>query len=376
MVRSRAEGEMTGTRPIVRRWSILLGAWLAVALFACGAIWMSRHMLHQETPLRPLLVLELPVWFFWLAAAVFIVRLTRRHPLDRQRPWTSLAIHLACAIALATVFTGFRMLWYQAFNPFPYLDTRVSMWFWRTFREQFVGGFTLYWAVVGVHHAFANYSRFRQRDLEATLIRGELAEARLAALRLQLRPHFLFNALNTVASVLEENPRKARRIIGRLGELLRASLRTDASALVTLREEVELVEAYLEIESERFGGRLGHDIDVAPTALDVCVPSFILQPLLENAIRHGIVPREGPGHVTLRARLQNETLEIQVEDDGVGLAEGPIRDGIGLGNARRRLEATYGARASLALEARAAGGLTVRLRMPAQRRHRASENVA
>ena len=355
---------MSKYNAVIERWTILLSAWLAVSLFGCAAIWFARSMLGLSTPVRVLFLLELPVWFFWVAAAVCIVRLSGRFPLDRTRPWRGLGVHLGGAIVVAALFIGFRMLWYQAFNPFPYLDGDVGVWYWRMFREHFVAGFTLYWAVVGVYHAFSNYARFRQRDVEARIIRGQLAEARLDALRLQLRPHFLFNALNTVSSVLEENPRRARRIIGRLGELLRASLRTDTNALVPLKDELELVVAYLEIEGERFGGRLAYNIQVPDSLADVRVPSFILQPLVENAVRHGIAPREGPGNISLRAHAAGEFLEIHVEDDGVGLSGVAIRDGIGLGNTRRRLRELYQGSASVSLLPRPGAGLDVRVRLP------------
>ena len=358
---------MSRYNAVIQRWSILLGAWLAVSLFGCGAILLARTMLKLPTPVRVLFVLELPVWFFWVAAAVCIVRISGRFPLDRTRPWTGIGVHLVGAIIAAALFIGFRMLWYQAFNPFPYLDADVPVWYWRMFREHFVAGFTLYWAVVGVYHAFTNYARFRQRDVEARIVRGQLAEARLDALRLQLRPHFLFNALNTVSAVLEENPRRARRIIGRLGELLRASLRTDTNALVPLRDELELVIAYLEIEGERFGGRLAYSVHVPDVLQDTRVPSFLLQPLVENAVRHGIAPREGPGHISLRAASSGESLEIHVEDDGVGLTRGVIRDGIGLGNTRRRLVELYNDAASITLAPRVGAGLDVEVRLPMRR---------
>jgi hypothetical protein len=349
---------------MVRRWGILLGAWAGVALFASGAIWLSwlARGLPGDVPL--LLLLEGPVWFYWVAASVSAVLLSRRYPLDRSRPWTSVGFHLVSAIIIATLFVGFRMLWYQAYNPQPYTDPHVAMWFWRMFREHFVGGFTLYWAIVGVYHAFTNYSRLQQRELEATIVRGQLAEARLEALQLQLRPHFLFNALNTASAVLEEHPRRARRIIGRLGEVLRATLRTNARHLVSLGEELELVAAYLEIEEERFGGRLVSEFDVSPDVANAAVPNFLLQPLVENAIRHGIARRPGPGRVAVRVRQLGGQLVIHVEDDGVGLQHGPIREGIGLGNTRRRLRELYQAHQAVTLQGHPSGGLDVCVRFP------------
>ena len=358
---------VTWKHPVVQRWTILLGAWLGVSLFACGAIWLARRAVGLPLGLPVILRLELPVWFFWVPATIAGVMLSRRHPLDRSRPWASLGVHLVAAIAAATFFICFRLLWYQAFNPQPYNDPYVAKWFWRMFREHFVGGFTLYWAVVGVYHAFSNYSRLQQRELEATVIRGQLAEARLAALQLQLGPHFLFHARNTASAVLEEHPRRARRLIGRLGELLRASLRADASQMVALRDELELVRAYLEVEHERFGGRLGTEIDVPEELMSAGVPSFLLQPLVENAIRHGIAPREGPGRVAIRVRRGGEYLEIHVEDDGVGLRAGGICEGIGLGNTRRRLRELYRGAQAVTLRDRPAGGFDVGLRIPFRR---------
>jgi hypothetical protein len=361
---------------MMQRWTILLGAWLGVSLFACGATWLAWQALNNPDGLGSLLWLELPVWFYWVPATVAIVMLSRRHPLDRTQPWTSSSVHLLAAIGMAVLFVVFRLFWYQAWNSRPYTDPFVMRWFWRMFREHFVSGFTLYWAIVGVYHAFTNYSRLRQRELEATIMRGHLAEARLESLRLQLRPHFLFNALNTASSVLEEHPRRARRIIGRLGELLRASLRTDARETVPLRDELQLLLAYLEVEQERFGTRLIAEIDVPEEVAGALVPSFLLQPLVENAIRHGIAPREGPGRVVVRARRAADGLEIHVEDDGVGLRAIPVREGIGLGNTRRRLHELYGARQAMDLAGRPGGGLDVCIRIPVIEARSAQQGAA
>jgi two-component sensor histidine kinase len=318
----------------------------------------------RSPPLWPLLRLEVPVWAYWLAATIPIVMLSRRRPLDQTRPWSSIGLHLASATVFATGFVGFRLLWYQAFNPYPFLDPMVSRWFWRMFRESFVDGFVLYWAVVGVYHAFANWSRLRQRELEASAIRGRLAEATLEMLRMQLRPHFLFNALNTVSAVLETDPRRARRVLGRLGELLRASLRTDGRQEVSLNQEMDLVRAYLEVEQVRFGDRLGVEITIAPDVRWAAVPNLLLQPLVENAVRHGIAPRQGPGRVAIQAEQRNGDIVLQIEDDGLGLPARPLREGVGLGNTRRRLTEMHGGHDRLTLIERPAGGVRVSICIP------------
>ncbi len=357
-------GDSKLSTEVVRRWAVVLGVWLALASFSSAQIWVSRAALGDPPPLWPLLRLEFPIWMFWVAATIAIVRLSRGHPLDRDRIGPSVAVHLACALACGSAFVGFRLLWYQAFNPYPWLELPASRWFWRMFRESFIDGFVLYWAVVGVHHAFSNWSRLRQRELEAVAMRGRLAEATLQTLRSQLRPHFLFNALNTVSAVLEENPRRARRVLGRLADLLRGSLRTDGPPEVPLHHEMDLVSAYLEVEQERFGSRLAVALEMAPEVADAAVPSFLLQPLVENAVRHGIAPREGPGRVAIRASRRNGDLELVVEDDGLGLPAGPLREGVGIGNTRRRLTELYGRADCLEIRPGAAAGLIVSIRLP------------
>ncbi len=359
---------MVGTRrrgtQVAQRWTVLLGVWLGLAVFAAAQIWISRAALGDPPPVWPLVRLEFPIWMFWVAATVAIVRLSRVRPLDRDRVGASVAVHLACAMVCAATFVGFRLLWYQAFNPYPWLDLPSSRWFWRMFRESFIDGFVLYWAIVGVHHAFSNWARLRERELEAVAMRGRLAEATLQTLRSQLRPHFLFNALNTVSAVLEENPRRARRVLGRLADLLRGSLRTDGPQEVPLSHEMDLVSAYLEVEQERFGKRLAVAVEMAPDVADAAVPSFLLQPLVENAVRHGIAPREGPGRVAVRASRLNGTLELEVEDDGLGLPAGPIKEGVGLGNTRRRLKELYGRDDCLLIQSGPTAGLVVMIRLP------------
>jgi hypothetical protein len=340
-----------------RRWLILVGVWLVVALFACAQIYVARAALGEPPPLWPLLRLEVPVWAFWIAASVGIIMLSRQVPLDRRRLLMSVATHLVAAIAIATAFVTFKMVWYQAFNPYPFTDPSISRWFWRGFREWFILGFVIYWAIVGVYHAFANYARFRDRE-------ADLAVATLQALRSQLHPHFLFNALNTVSAVLEVDPRLARRLLGQLGDLLRASLQSPANDETRLARDLELLAAYVEIERARFGARLQVDLAVDPGLEQALVPSFLLQPLVENAIRHGIAPREQGGRVLVRVgRVQSE-LHVSVDDDGVGSGPPAKGEGVGLGNTRRRLVTLYGTAASLRTAPSVLGGFAVELRFP------------
>ena len=345
-------------------WLVVLGVWSCVGFFSVTQVWVARAALGHPPPLVPLLVLELPVWLFWAMTTVPIVMLARRFPLDRTRIAPRVLLHAGAAIAVGVAAVCFQTLWYQAFNPYPLAGASIPQWFWQYFRQYFVVGVVLYWAVVGVYHAFANYFLFRERELEASRAKAQLTEARLHALKMQIHPHFLFNTLNSVSALLEEEPAEARRVLARLAELLRASLRADARHLIPLEQELDFLRRYLEIERIRFGDRLEVEIRIGEGAGRAAVPSFLFQPLVENAIRHGIGRREEGGRMWIRAERANSSLLIHVMDDGPGLSRPDVPEGIGLANTRRRLEELYGSAQALALLPRRGGGLDVQVRLP------------
>lgn len=234
-----------------------------------------------------------------------------------------------------------------------------------------------YGAIAGLAHSVHFYGRFREREHRALLLESNLSNARLGALRAQLQPHFLFNSLNAIATLLRRDPRQAEATLMSLSELLRLALSQSDKQELTLREEMKFVEHYLEIQRTRFGDKLRIEVDIEPATLDCMVPALLLQPLVENAIRHGLEPADREGLVRLSARQSNSTLAITVEDDGVGLpkscgdatepvASNPSKTGtgIGLGNLRARLEMLYGANQSLELIAREDRGVSVRIRIP------------
>ena len=346
-----------------REWAVVAGAWAAVALFSVTQIYVARAALGHPPPLAPLLLLELPVWLFWALVSVPIVMLARRVPLDRTRVARSVILHALAAIAIAVAAVGFQMLWYQAFNPYPMTGSSVYTWFWQYFRQYFVVGFMIYWAALGVYHAFTNYFLFRERELEASRAKAQLTEARLAALKMQLHPHFLFNTLNSVSALLERQPGEARKVLAQLADLLRASLRADARHVITLEDEIDFLRRYLEIERIRFGDRMEVTTRIEPATHRACVPSFLFQPLVENAIRHGIARREAEGRMWISAERVDGSLVIHVMDNGPGVAR-PSAEGIGLANTRRRLAELYGGDHALSLSPRPGGGLDVRVEIP------------
>lgn len=217
-------------------------------------------------------------------------------------------------------------------------------------------------AVLNVAHAVLQ--RAHERVQREALARS-LAQERLRALSLELRPHFLFNALHGIAALVREEPRRAERMLVGLGDLLRLTQQAGEDGEVSLRRELEQVDLYLELQSMRFGPRLTVVRDIDPEALGARVPGMLLQPLVENALAHGIGPRPGPGRLELAARREGETLVLQVRDDGVGLAPGR-RERTGVGTTRARLVAMFGAAQRFTLTAVGGGGTAAEVRIPFQ----------
>jgi len=251
-----------------------------------------------------------------------------------------------------------------------------------------------YWIVVLGHLGWHYYKAYRERERQAGALATELVQARLQALRMQINPHFLFNTLNTISALIHENPNAADRMIVRLSELLRRTLDRGDVQEVPLHEEIEFLKSYLEIEQMRFSDRLTVTFDIEPKTSELLVPHLILQPLVENALRHGIMPREEAGRIEISARVsewgerprepglegndetarqeprptsEGQFLELKVRDDGNGLspADGtPEREGIGLKNVRSRLTQLYGGAQEFTLGNASGGGVEARIRIP------------
>lgn len=235
----------------------------------------------------------------------------------------------------------------------------------------------LYWAVLGAAYMVEFVRRYRERDRAAVELEQKLARTQLDALRMQLNPHFLFNALNSVTELMEEDVREAQRTLTRVADLLRLSLRSAASATIPLWQEIELVELYLQIARVRYGAGLNVDINVDSSAVDVMVPSFLLQPLVENALKHGLAPGHKDQEIHVSVNRVGDMLELLVEDNGKGLdgllttsgrflAARPSIDGLGIGltNTRSRLTMLYGDRYAFLMSNHASGGCRVEVRLP------------
>ena len=233
------------------------------------------------------------------------------------------------------------------------LDRALDM-YRRTFPALAITVWWKYWVFIGLYYAFDYHRRFREREVAAAQLETQLATAHLQALRMQLHPHFLFNALHSAAMLTMMDPEAAHRVLVQLSTLLRATLDRSSAAEVPLSEEIDFVDRYLAIEQIRFQDRLRVDIQAEDDALSAVVPNLILQPLVENAVRHGIARRTDARCLTIRGARQNGALVLEVEDDGPGLPVGwtltpPDGGGVGLTNVRSRLERMYGERGRLEL---------------------------
>jgi two-component system, LytTR family, sensor kinase len=310
----------------------------------------------------------MPHWYVWGMLAPFIFAADRRW-IDRLPGWRRIAAHVPLGIA-AGMLALLLSYWIQRAIDVRDLPESVGTFF----LQQSFSNATTYALIAGVSAALGYADQARKREHEAmdlelhsAQLETSLAEARLRLLHGQLNPHFLFNTFNTISALTETDPRTARQVMGRLGTLLRASLDHAGRQEVTLREELVFLEDYLSIERLRFEDRLAVDVHVENGTSDARVPTFILQPLVENAIRHGTAARVRGGHVRVSARTVGTRLILEVEDNGLGLPPGwRLEDhaGIGLSNIARRLEELYGAEQAFTVRDRTRGGVRVEVSLP------------
>jgi two-component sensor histidine kinase len=323
-------------------------------------------------PLAVQLRVALVNWYAWGLLAPLVVRAARRFSIWRLGLGRALAAHLPLAVLFMLAKAAAHVLlevplefgWYG--RPFPLLEH------WRAVATTCITtSTTTYLVMVSLVHGFDAYRESRQRQLTASQLETRLAQAQLQLLQVQMQPHFLFNTLHAISALMHQDVDAADRMLARLSELLRLSMESVGTQEVSLRRELGFLQPYLDIEGKRFGQKLAVELDVAPDALDARVPSLLLQPLVENAIRHGVAPRVAPGRVWVRARRVGERLEVAVEDDGAGAPERPapgrVRPGLGLSNTRARLEGLYGERHTFHAGNREGGGFCVRLSLPWRR---------
>jgi len=350
---------------IQRRWvqgTLLVGFWTLVAL-----IFITRNTILQLVGPQGVAldqpftigraIWTLLAWYVWIPSTLVAVWLVRRFPLDRGNRIRNAIIHMGAAPCLsllaATGFTALRGL--------PRIVEGASFigWYPEALVRIYTGAVAIdsfiYLSILVAVHAFEYYRKYREQEIRATQLEAELAEAQLHALKLQLHPHFLFNTFHAISILMRQHKHEdAMDTIAVLSNFLRYVLDNTGAQEVALQQELDFLESYLAIEQIRFGSNLTVETDVGADAQQAQVPNLILQPLVENAIRHGIGPSERPGHIEVTARREGDQLRLQVRDNGVGLPEDwhfETDKGIGLSNTKARLERLYDAEYRLDLTA-------------------------
>ena len=345
-------------------WPMIVLFWIVHFAMTTAQVYVNARSSGNYPPLFDVLGFMLQGFAVWLVSMpVIVLVLTRRFRFEGGHWPASIAVHLIASLFVATATQLWDALLVVHGNPArQLLPTFVMM-----ARSWVLWAVFTYWFFVVYVLAVRHYTTSAARKLRATQLTAAVANAQLELLRTRLHPHFLFNALNSISSLIFDEPREAQRMLARLGDLLRATLAEDGQRSWALRRELELLERYTAIEQVRFGQRLRVALDCEPATLDADVPTLLLQPLVENAILHGIQPSMHGGAVRIAARRQGRWLALEVDDDGVGI---PVSDGngrgerVGLSSTRERLEKQFGGEQTFCIERRQPSGTRVSIRIP------------
>ncbi len=346
-------------------WAVSFTIWTLLAFLSMAGSSVYYVVAGGSAPnWRFLVGISFADAYVWALLTPLIYRLSRRYSFD-VRTWTSTArfhaasvLLFAVSAALATSSLNWMTHLIRDGVPITFRSEAVSL---------FLENLPRYCLIVAVTQAILYYERLQARRLQSSQLEAQLVQAQLQALKMQLQPHFLFNVLNSIATLSRRDPPAAETMTLQVAELLRLSLQSADLHQVPLRREFEFLDCYLRIQQTRFQDRLSVRFDVDPATLDAAVPPLLLQPLVENAVRHGIGPRPEPGLIAVRAHQRDGWLEVEILDNGVGLAttgNGELKDGVGLKNTRARLCQLYGQNFEFACENAPEGGCRVRIRLP------------
>ncbi len=358
------------------RW--VFGAATVLGLFSTLQAYRltSLSLSHKvDIEVGKLLVLNLALWYVPAALSPIIFRLMKRYPID-ERLVRTVMVHVFAALVLSCVHAACLAAVRAALWGPPPVGWLTAI--QRLYLMNLDWALMTYTTIVGLSYAHGYYREAQARTVKAAQLETRLMEARLKTLEAELQPHFLFNTLHAISTLVHTSPDAADRMISRLSDLLRLTFDRTGAARVMLQEELEFLQKYLEIEQTRFQDRLSVQYRVDPDTLDAEVPRLILQPLVENAIKHGVSPRAGRGSVEIVCRREGDSLWLEVSDNGVGLngvARAKLRPGVGLSNTRDRLECLYGDAHLLEFIERE-NGLTVRMSLPFQRCEPAAEGAS
>jgi signal transduction histidine kinase len=346
---------------------LIFAAWLVPALLS-GFNTYVQDRLDGRAPDWHWVLFSSVDWLLYAVLTPLVFRASRRLPLERQHLARNIALHVVGALGMCVAWAALGTLLRLGIFPAAAGATAQKVWLgfvsWIFTTLPF--GVGVYFALVGIQHSFFYFAQARERETQAARLAAQLSEARLAALRMQLNPHFLFNSLNAITVLVRDrDTAAASRMLELLSDVLRQVLRAEEAHEAALSRELEFLERYLAIEQVRFSDRLHTRTEIDPAISGAAVPRFLLQPLVENALRHGIAQRTGAGLVQVSAHREGEQLVLTVRDNGPGLAMPPgTVSGVGLANTRARLAALYGGDATLEVANAVGGGVISTVRLP------------
>lgn len=353
-----------GTRKRLWLRSVLfVSFWTLIGLSFAGQFYISSLQFGHPITWRQAVAWSLGDWYVWAALSIPIVRLGRAFQIERQNWPRRAALHVGFSAVFSLLYVAIRsavgqwQTWFtgtQATFAEAFLPLLVKTWHLNLL---------IYWVIISISHALDYYRKYQERELQTAALEKQLAEARLQALQMQVNPHFLFNTLHAISNLMHKDVDAADRMISRLGDLLRYTLDSSKDQEVPLKQELSFIERYLDLIRTRFGNRLRVTVTVDPAVLKARVPNLILQPLVENAVRHGIEPRASAGHIEIRGREDHGQLLLQVRDDGQGLSP-KAKERVGISNTRARLQQLYSTNSDFEFKPADGGGVEVNLRIP------------
>jgi signal transduction histidine kinase len=341
-----AESTSDRRKQVRLRRLIIFGSWAAYFVLMTAQTYFAYAREGRPIPLLNILAPAGMYCLSWLLLTPLVLRLAEHFPLDRAHWRRSFTIHLVASLVIAIfqrVFTDVTVAWIRMGAKWAFAYNHVVA----SLIGYFDYGVLVYWIIVLLYQGVQYYRTIQEQKLQASRLETRLAEARLESLRNQLHPHFLFNTLNSISALVHVSPRAADTMIARLGDFLRITLDNSGARFAPLATELQALRSYFDIERVRFADKVTLETDIEPAALSALVPCFVWQPLLENAIKHGIETSGGSGRISVRAQSRNGSLLFQIQNTGPGLPHdggGPvvIHEGIGLSRTRAILEHLYG----------------------------------
>lgn len=375
-----SEDERSPNRPLLAI-VVSFAFWTISAFLAAGSMYVWRRMV-SSSPESFLQMLKLPLLNFWIVAVTtpFFYYFAKRFSFERDNWARRIPLHIGAGLVLTAIHMAVRILLIPlapVVNPATGMHLEASwLLFWRMFLYAiYEDALGTYVPIMGIAHLVLFHERAKAREVRAAQLETKLARAQLDMLKMQLQPHFLFNTLNAISALMHRDINAAEEMLAGLSDLLRLTLDNAAVQEVALKSELEFAGRYLEIEQVRFADRLKVRFQIDPETLDALVPNMVLQPLVENAVRHGIAARDRSGTVEVASRREGDRLLLTVSDDGPGLPSGfnwqngngngsSKKPGLGLGNTRARLQQLYGSDQTLQLNNAAGGGLMVKISLP------------